>query len=81
MKLSLKEDIGTIFGNVYEMLNDEETFFENFAPNYLEMRKYYESRNLEISRLQNQIALLRQYNDRLSKWVDLIRVDDQTNLS
>lgn len=81
MKLSLKADIGSIFGKVYDMLDDEETFFKNFAPNYLEMREYYESRNQEISRLQEQIALLRQYNDRLSKWVDFVRVDDQTNLS
>lgn len=77
LKDSLKSDISAKFKDIYDILNCEDSYFREFAPIYLEMNSAVEERNRELSLLEKQISLLRQYNCQLNDW--LTYANNQTN--
>ena len=68
-KTKLKSDISFKFKDIFEVLESDDKYFKEFAPSYLELCTAVEQRNMELTVLQEQIKLLRQYNDRISDWL------------
>ena len=68
-KISAKDEIESILKDVYDVLNSEDRYFEEFAPSYVEMLSLVKQRNRELEILYNQITLLRQYNDQINGWL------------
>ena len=68
-KTSLKSDISAKFKDLFEVLNSEERYFKEFAPSYIELCNAVEQRNKEFIVLQNQIQLLRRYNNQINGWL------------
>jgi len=69
LKQSIKSDIAAKFKGIYEVMNSDQCYFENFAPSYIELSKAVEARNSELLKLQNQINILRQYNEQINNWL------------
>ena len=68
-KNSLKSDVSAVFKELLEILNSEDRYFEEFAPSFIELCKAVEQRNNELAILQNQIRLIRQYNNQINDWL------------
>ncbi len=68
-KTSLKSDISEKFRDLFVILNNEDLYFQEFAPSYLELCKAVKQRNAELAILQNQIQVLRQYNEQINDWL------------
>lgn len=69
LKVSLKSDIAEKFRDLFEILNSDDKYFQEFAPSYLELCQVLQQRNTELIKLQNQILQLRTYNEQISEWL------------
>jgi len=69
----LKKDIlnvlNSYFSEIYEKYQDESSYYKNFAPIYLEMKKRLEDRDEEIKLLKNKIDELEAYRTKITSWV------------
>lgn len=77
LKTSLKTDISAKFEDIYSVMNRDQDYFENFAPSYIELCKLVDERNAEMLKLQNQIIVLRHYNEQIEQWM----IDNREHLS
>ena len=69
LKNALKSDISAKFKDLYDTMNNDQSYFENFAPSYIQLCNAVAERNSELLKLQNQINLLRQYNEQINAWL------------
>ena len=69
LKNTLKSDISAKFKDLYDTMNNDQSYFENFAPSYIQLCNAVEERNSELLKLQSQINLLRQYNEQINAWL------------
>jgi predicted GTPase len=69
LKNILKSDISATFKDLYDTMSNDQSYFENFAPSYIQLCNAVEERNSELLKLQSQINLLRQYNEQINEWL------------
>ena len=69
LKNTLKSDISAKFKDLRDTMNNDQSYFENFAPSYIQLCNAVEERNSELLKLQSQINLLRQYNEQINAWL------------
>ena len=77
LKVVLKSSLSCIFQQVYEMMNDENAYFENFAPSYLEMEKMLVESQKDLRALQEYLDSLKKYDAKLSRWVESVVGQDK----
>ena len=77
LKVVLKSSLSCIFQQVYEMMDDENAYFENFAPSYLEMEKMQVESQKELRALQEYLDSLKKYDAKLSRWVESVVGQDE----
>lgn len=69
LKDNLKSDVSAMFKDLYDTMNNDQVYFENFAPSYIQLCTAVEERNSELLKLQRQVHLLRQYNEQINAWL------------
>ena len=69
LKATIKNHISSKFQKLFDVLKTDDSYFQEFAPSYLELCKLVDQRNAELIQLQNQVQQLRQYNDQLKEWI------------
>lgn len=68
LKEQLKTTIIDIFNELHKSYNDQENFYHNYAPSFLEMQKGFDIRAKEINAIRERIDLMGNYQRRLSQW-------------
>ena len=54
---------------IFELFKDDTTYYKNFAPVYIELCNQLKARQQEVEALEQKIANLEVYNNRLRKWL------------
>ena len=68
MKDALKNAINSYFADLFKTINDDQSWYENFAPSFLEMKKLLDEKDKEIARLKNELQQIKNYKNNLSKF-------------
>lgn len=68
-KEELKKVINDAIADIFATFKSEEEYYENYAPQYLELKKNLEERNQEYSKLQQYSDKLTVYQQRLIDWM------------
>ena len=68
IKQELKKSINDAFSELYTMLDTDESFYNNFAPSYLDLCQVLKERTEEIQVLRDKLASLSDYKNRLKDW-------------
>ncbi len=68
MKEALNNALNDYFANWFRTINDDNSYYENFAPSYLEMKKALDDKDEEIARLKNELQKIKNYKNNLSKF-------------
>ena len=66
LKENIKEALNGIFKNVMESFNDENSFYSNYAPSYMDMCKQLDERTREVENLKSQLKGLEDYKQKVS---------------
>ena len=66
LKETIKSDISAKFKDLFEIINSDDNYINEFAPSYVELCKMFEQRNTELMALQNQIEQLEQYKSQIN---------------
>lgn len=69
-KNELKSNISNKFKKVYSVLNNDKTYFKEFAPSYNELCNTLDERNRELQKFQEQTQSLRQFNNEIENWLN-----------
>jgi hypothetical protein len=69
----LKDDlcnaVNNMLAQIFDLFNNNSTYYNNFAPSYINMCDKLKERQQEIENLQLKIANLEAYNNKLRKWL------------
>lgn len=68
MKNALKNVINSYFADLFKTINDDNSWYENFAPSFLEMKKILDEKDKEIARLKDELQKFKNYKNNLSKF-------------
>ena len=68
MKNALKNVINSYFADLFKTINDDNSWYENFAPSFLEMKKILDEKDKEIARLKSELQKFKNYKNNLSKF-------------
>lgn len=67
-KRSVKDALDDFFKQIYALFDDNDTYYENFAPSYPEMVKAVETRKNEVQELATNVSMLKTYRSRIEEW-------------
>ena len=67
-KDALKNAINSYFADLFKTINDDNSWYENFAPSFLEMKKILDEKDKEIATLKDELQKLKKYKNNLSKF-------------
>ncbi len=70
LKEQLCSAVSTIHKEVLKTLNNDESYFKNYAPSYIEFCKMVAEKNQQIESLKQKINELEHYKERIVKWKD-----------
>jgi len=68
-KATLKKAIGTYFSEILKLFDTDETYYETFAPSYLEIVKIVEEQQKAIVDLENTLTSINKYDKSLRQWL------------
>lgn len=68
MKNALTNAINDFFANLFNAINDDKSYYKDFAPSYLEMKKALDDKDKEIARLKAELQKFTNYKNNLSKF-------------
>ena len=71
LKSQLKEMLTNMQADIYAQFNDNESYYKNFAPSFLEMQQHAEEMQEAVDRISEQTARLHDYGERLRKHFDI----------
>ena len=71
LKSQLKEMLTDMQADIYAQFNDNESYYKNFAPSFLEMQQHAEEMQEAVDRIRKQTARLHDYGERLRKHFDI----------
>lgn len=66
LKENIKNVLNEIFKTVMESFNDENSFYSNYAPSYIDMCKQLNERTQEVENLKNRLNGLEDYKQKVS---------------
>ena len=77
LQKNVKSDIESIFNGVYNDLNDNETFYQNFFPSFIDMRTAYQERLKEYEKYNNDIDRYDKFQQDIKHWYgdDIVDVE------
>lgn len=67
-RTSVKNTLTDIFGQVFQLFNNEEDYYKNFAPSYLELHKAVKDRKGELKVLSDKVSDLKTYKSHFKEW-------------
>lgn len=70
MRAALKGVINNLFANISNSFNDDETYYNNFAPSFLTIRDEVNRRKQDLSQLQEFASSLHEYGQVLIEWAE-----------
>ena len=68
IKNSLKEAINGYFSEISNLFSDNETYFKNFAPGFIELKRQLEQREKDLVEIENKRLQLDSFKQKLSNW-------------
>ena len=71
LKSQLKGMLAEMQADIYAQFNDNESYYKNFAPSFLEMQQHAEEMQEAVDRIREQTARLHDYGERLRKHFDI----------
>ena len=71
LKTKLKKKLADMQADIYAQFNDNESYYKNFAPSFLEMQQHAEEMQEAVDRISEQTARLHDYGERLRKHFDI----------
>ena len=71
LKSQLKEMLAEMQADIYAQFNDNESYYKNFAPSFLEMQQHAEEMQEAVDRIRKQTERLHDYGERLRKHFDI----------
>ena len=69
-KKDLKDALSNIFKKIFLEFDQDDIYFKNFAPSYLELEKAISQRKGEVEALKKNVSLLNGYKSRFQDWYD-----------
>ncbi len=75
-KNELKNQINTIFSNLEKSFSDEDLFYKNFAPSYLELVKILLERRTDLTKLQESLNENKVFTSKLKDWMQDVQIED-----
>ena len=69
LKNALCNSVNNMLAQIYDLFKNDSTYYKNFAPAYIDLCDKLNERQQEIKNLQNKIANLETYNNRLRHWL------------
>jgi hypothetical protein len=67
-KDALKKAINSYFADLFKAINDNDSYYKDFAPSYLEMKKILAEKDKEIATLKDELQKIKKYKNNLSKF-------------
>ena len=71
LKSQLKGMLADMQADIYAQFNDNESYYKNFAPSFLEMQQHAEEMQEAVDRIRKQTERLHDYGERLRKHFDI----------
>jgi len=71
LKSQLKGMLVDMQADIYAQFNDNESYYKNFVPSFLEMQQHAEEMQEAVDRIREQTARLHDYGERLRKHFDI----------
>lgn len=71
LKSQLKGMLVDMQADIYAQFNDNESYYKNFVPSFLEMQQHAEEMQEAVDRISEQTARLHDYGERLRKHFDI----------
>ena len=71
LKSQLKGMLADMQADIYAQFNDNESYYKNFAPSFLEMQQHAEEMQEAVDRICEQTTRLHDYGERLRKHFDI----------
>ena len=68
LKSQLKGMLADMQADIYAQFNDNESYYKNFAPSFLEMQQHAEEMQEAVDRICEQTTRLHDYGERLRKY-------------
>lgn len=68
-KKALTANIQAYFSELLKMFNTDHSYYENFAPSYLDLCEIIKAQRDQISNMENTLNALTEYNESLKKWL------------
>lgn len=68
LKDAICNAINNSMADVFKLFQNDEDYYKNFAPSYMEMCKQLNERNEEIERLRQKLSELDCYKEKIKKW-------------
>lgn len=68
MKAALNNAINDYFANLFQVITNDNSYYKNFAPSFLEMKKALDDKDKEITRLKAELQKFTNYKNNLSQF-------------
>lgn len=68
MKMNLKAAINGYFSEASKLFCENETYFKNFAPGYLDLRQQLKQRENDLKLIEDKSVQLDNFKQKLSAW-------------
>ncbi|WP_278365045.1 LeoA/HP0731 family dynamin-like GTPase [Phocaeicola barnesiae] len=68
IKKQLIDDINGIFATIARSFSDQDAYYNEYAPQYIQLRKVLKERENEIAELKNKLAKLEELKENLRSW-------------
>lgn len=69
LKDALCNGVNNMLAQIFDLFNNDSTYYKNFAPAYIDLCNRLKERQQEIENLQQKITNLEAYNNRLRQWL------------
>jgi plasmid replication initiation protein len=67
-KDSIKKAVNDYFAQIFDLFKDDNTYYKNFAPSFIEMKEAVEERKQTINQLLSQSKALESFKTKLDRW-------------
>lgn len=68
LKGELKKNINSYFSDASNFFSDNDTYYQNFAPAYLDLQQQLHQREKDINAIRNKLVSLVTFKSKLSSW-------------
>lgn len=67
-KNNLKNAINDTFASIYSLFNQDEDYYKNFAPSFIEIREQIEERKIKLTQLEDHNQNIKSFKSDVEKW-------------